>query len=228
MVEVFATAEQPVWQLEQADVITTGVAFNAAGDLYLAGFTRTKDGVVGPRTRSPSRIPRDLPKTSREQPRDPAHVLPVEHRLYSLFGPMLEVIPVDPDRTIKPDGMIDGVLLRYAPDGRREVVTALPSTALVWPGPMVGERTGVTVAIHIEGPVPPVLRREGDGLNGFVGASLLAHIDPAGSAQWVLSLGHEERIVRRLARGARGYYVFAQVEDGSCELSHWPVPGRTE
>ena len=70
----------------------------------------------------------------------------VEHRLYSLFGSMLEEIPVDPDRTIKPGGIIDGVLLRYVPDGRREVVTALPSTALVWPGPMVGERTGVTVA----------------------------------------------------------------------------------
>jgi hypothetical protein len=172
-------------------------------------------------------LPLEVHKTYEDQPPPAKGRIRInEPRIYSLFGFALSKVGLmgyAPNRTIDTETIVDGVIARYDAGGQLTLFRYYPSSAIVWPGPMIADTDGVTVVMHVEGPVPDPLRLHPDIPDGWAGMTLLVHYDERGREAWVAPLGKGERVVHQLVRTADGYLTIALAEQGRCELSRWQL-----
>jgi hypothetical protein len=221
---VFDEQRGPRWHILENAITTSDVVFDAAGHLWITAVAVGAKPLGAARFGAPLRLPDDVRKTREDQAPVKGHVLALENKIYSLYGDYLQKIRLREGRVIEPEDVVDGVVLRYSPEGALTVGHYYPSGALVWPGPVIADGDGVTAAVHIEGPVPHALRRHPTIADGFAGTTLLVHYDANGAVAWVQPLGEGERIVRLLTRMSDGYAVLAIDEGRRCELSRWRSP----
>lgn len=219
-VSVFGGDGRLRWQVREARIVSTSVAFDAAGGLWVAGTTPGLEALGAQRFP----VPPPVPPAHGPPPRKahvPGRVDFHESVVPSLFGSVLAKIHVLDSGSLEAGDVLDGVLLRYTAGGSLASVSYLPSGAVGSLAHLMPDGDGMTAVAYVEGPLPDALRGRLDGEDSFRGGTLLVHFDARGKVVSTETLGDGERIVMHIARVRDGYVTLSLDEEHRCELARW-------